>query len=273
MCVSRLLVLTFTAASLYAAATLPTQFVINSWDTSSGLPEETISSVMQTRDGYLWLANANGLVRYDGNSFQTYQPRQNLGGAVRQEITKIGPGPDNSVWVYSKEYGLVRFHNGVFRRAPAYPAPCNVTQILEDGNATLIVCNERVLRIVGEQVDQLTKGLSGPLKSIQSAARDPDGRLWIGWTDGRLEQHGDDGNVKVSYGPNEGMPPGPVHQIVPAGSNRFWVATVNGLALVGQGRVKVLTTKDGLPSDYIRCLILSRDKSLWVGTGKGVALL
>ncbi|MBC7926907.1 MAG: hypothetical protein H7039_14740, partial [Bryobacteraceae bacterium] len=273
MCVSRLVVLTLTAGSLYAAATLPTQFVVNSWDTSSGLPEETISSVMQTRDGYLWLANANGLVRYDGNSFQTYQPRQNLGGAVRQEITKIGPGPDNSVWVYSKEYGVVRFHNGVFRRAPAYPAPRNVKQILGDGNATLVVCEERVLRIVGEQVEDLTRGLRGPFKRIQSAARDPDGRLWIGWTDGGLAQHGDDGNVKVSYGPNEGMPPGPVNQIVPAGSHRLWVATEHGLALVGQGRVKVFTTKDGLPSDYIRCLILSRDKSLWVGTGKGVALL
>jgi ligand-binding sensor domain-containing protein len=94
------------------AVPLPTQFVLNSWDTTLGLPEETISSLTQTPDGYLWLANADGLVRYDGSSFQTYQPRRDLGGGVRQEISRIGPGPDNTVWVYSKAYGLVRFQQG-----------------------------------------------------------------------------------------------------------------------------------------------------------------
>ena len=74
----------------------------------------------------------------------------------------MGPGPDNSVWVYSTTYGLVRFHHGVFQRAPKYPAPCTVMQIQEDGNGTLIVCNERIVRIVGEQVEELTKDLSGP---------------------------------------------------------------------------------------------------------------
>ncbi len=78
-CIFCLLVLLFTA-SWVTAVPLPTQFVVNSWDTRSGLPEETIYSVTQTADGYLWLANANGLVRYDGSSFQIYQPRQDLGG-------------------------------------------------------------------------------------------------------------------------------------------------------------------------------------------------
>ena len=68
----------------------------------------------------------------------------------------MGPGPDNSVWVYSNSYGLVHFREGVFWRVPDYPKPCRVAQILKDGNGTLIVCRERVLRIVGERVDELT---------------------------------------------------------------------------------------------------------------------
>ena len=271
---SRLLVLIFTVTVSYALAVAPlsTQFVLNSWETMSGLPEETIYAVTQTPDGYLWLANANGLVRYDGSSFKTYQPRQDLGGSVKQEIRLIGPGPDNSVWVYSKAYGLVRFQQGVFRRAPEYPTPCNVTQIQEDRNGTIIVCNERVLRIVGERVDELTKNLSGPANSIQSAARDQDGRLWIGLTEGGLAQLGDDGSLTIPYGRRDGMPLGPVNHILAAGANRLWVATPHGLALVEEGRVKLFTTADGLPSDNIRRLTLGRDKSLWVGTTKGVAL-
>ena len=272
MRISRSLALILSASLAHAAAPLPTQFVVNAWDTSTGLPEETIYSVTQTPDGYLWLANANGLVRYDGSSFQTYQPRQDLSGAVNQEINRMGAGPDNSVWVYSKAYGLVRFHKGVFRNAPAYPKPCHVTQIQEDQNGTLIVCNERVLRIVGERVDELTKDLIGRADSIRSATRDEDGRLWIGWNKGGLVQLGDHGNRIVSYGRREGLPPGPVNHILAAGVNKLWVGTEHGLALVEQGRVKLFTTRDGLPSDNIRRLTLARDKSLWVGATKGVAV-
>lgn len=262
----------FAATYVYATELLPTQFVLNSWDTTSGLPEESIYSATQTPDGYLWLANANGLVRYDGSSFETYQPRKDLGGGANQEITRMGPGPDNSVWLYSRAYGLVRFHQGVFRRAPEYPKPCNLAQIQEDRDGTLIVCNERVLRIVGERVEELTKSPGGPANSIRAVTRDRSGHLWIGLTNGGLAQLGDHGNLKISYGPKEGIPSGPVNCILADETNRLWVGTKQGLALIDGRRVKVFTTRDGLPSDNIRRLILGRDKSLWVGTTEGVAL-
>src|SRR5216684_4143971 len=112
----RLLLLTLLcpASHAYALAPLPSQFVLDSWGTKSGLPEEMIYSVTQTPDGYLWLATANGLVEYDGSSFRIYQPRKDLSGGVKQEISRLGPGPDNTVWVYSLAYGLVRFQSGVF---------------------------------------------------------------------------------------------------------------------------------------------------------------
>ena len=52
----RLLLLTLLcpASHTYGLAPLPTQFVLDSWGTKSGLPEEMIYSVTQTPDGYLW---------------------------------------------------------------------------------------------------------------------------------------------------------------------------------------------------------------------------
>src|SRR5687767_1109158 len=144
------LAFTLAASQAIAMEPLPTQYVVDSWSIATGIPEETIYSVTQTGDGYLWLATANGLVQYDGNSFRVHQPRKDLGGAAKQEIDRSGPGPRNSTWVHSGTYGLMLYENGVFRRAPNYPRPCNVRQIHEDGAGTLIVCGERILRIVGE---------------------------------------------------------------------------------------------------------------------------
>jgi signal transduction histidine kinase/ligand-binding sensor domain-containing protein/CheY-like chemotaxis protein len=265
-----LMTLLYPAISGYALAPLPSQFVLDSWGTKSGLAEEMIYSVTQTPDGYLWLATANGLVEYDGNSFRVYQPRQDLGGGVKQEISRLGPGPDNSVWVYSLAYGLVRFQNGVFRRAPIYPTPCNVEQIRDDQGGTLVVCHERVLRIVGERVDELTKPWIGPAATIQTATRDERGQLWIGLTEGGMAQLGQDGILTTKYGHREGMPAGSVNCILAAGPDRLWVGTDRGLVLIESGRVKVFNTRDGLPSSKIRRLTMGRDGLLWVGTTAGV---
>ena len=245
---------------------LPSQFIRDSWGSKDGLPEETIFSITQTSDGFLWLANANGLVRYDGSTFEHYQPRQDLGGHVRQEINRMGPGPDNSVWVYSRAFGLVRFHKGVFRRAPEYPTPCTVNQIRVDGDGSLIVCTERILRIAGDRVEELLKAPGRSGRGILSAERDKDGQLWIGWTKGGVTRL--DGGGRFTGLPAEGS----VYEILGAGQNRFWVATTAGLAWVEDGRAKIFTTRDGLPSDNIVRIARSSDGALWIGTDKGIAI-
>src|SRR5712691_4548965 len=42
------------------------------WTTDNGLPQNSVSSILQTRDGFLWLATNDGLVRYDGVHFSVF---------------------------------------------------------------------------------------------------------------------------------------------------------------------------------------------------------
>jgi signal transduction histidine kinase/CheY-like chemotaxis protein/ligand-binding sensor domain-containing protein len=256
----------------HTVAPLPSQFVLDFWGTKTGLPEETIFSATQTDDGYLWLATANGLVRYDGSSFQTHQLRADLGGPYKQVVYRIGRGSRNSLWVYSFSYGLVRYENGVFRLGPKYPQPCAVQNIQQDGDATLVVCNERALRIVGDNVAELTRIPSGSPFAISSAARDENGKLWIGLTAGAIAEILADGTLSPRYGAREGMPAGPVNSMLSGGPDKLWVGTEHGLALVQHGRVKLLTTRDGLSSLNIRQLALGRNGAVWVGRTDGLSL-
>jgi ligand-binding sensor domain-containing protein len=41
------------------------QYGHRGWQTDSGLPQNTVHAIVQTRDGYLWLAAEGGLVRFD----------------------------------------------------------------------------------------------------------------------------------------------------------------------------------------------------------------
>lgn len=52
-----------------------TQYVHNAWQTDQGLPQNYVQAIVQTRDGYIWLATQEGLVRFDGISFTVFDKR------------------------------------------------------------------------------------------------------------------------------------------------------------------------------------------------------
>src|SRR5262249_29642062 len=60
----------FAGGFLLAAPAASAQYRFDSWTTDNGLPENSVNSIIQTSDGYLWLATFGGLVRYDGMNFR-----------------------------------------------------------------------------------------------------------------------------------------------------------------------------------------------------------
>lgn len=52
--------------------TLTAQYRIESWTTDNGLPQNSVRSIIQTRDDYLWLTTFDGLVRFDGVRFTVF---------------------------------------------------------------------------------------------------------------------------------------------------------------------------------------------------------
>ena len=58
--------------ALVARAATPEEFLVEKWDTSSGLPHNTVRAIAQTPNGYLWLGTENGLARFDGERFENF---------------------------------------------------------------------------------------------------------------------------------------------------------------------------------------------------------
>ena len=59
------------------------QFRFDSWTTDNGLPQASINSILQTRDGFLWFSSFGGLVRYDGLRFQVFNTGNTKGLKTR----------------------------------------------------------------------------------------------------------------------------------------------------------------------------------------------
>jgi PAS domain S-box-containing protein len=49
-------------------------YLIDTWETDQGLPENSATAMVQDADGYLWFGTFDGLVRFDGLKFTAFDP-------------------------------------------------------------------------------------------------------------------------------------------------------------------------------------------------------
>ncbi|WP_094486272.1 two-component regulator propeller domain-containing protein [Flavobacterium aurantiibacter] len=60
-------------AILLLSANVSAQLDSFTWlDDEAGLPQNSIKSIVPDKYGFLWLTTENGLVRYDGQEFKTF---------------------------------------------------------------------------------------------------------------------------------------------------------------------------------------------------------
>jgi signal transduction histidine kinase/ligand-binding sensor domain-containing protein len=97
---------------LFSAASADAEYQVDSWTTENGLPQNAVSNVCQTEQGYLWLATLDGLVRFDGVRFVVFD-RSNTPGISGNRFTSIYC-TDDGFWAPSETSGVTRYHRGKF---------------------------------------------------------------------------------------------------------------------------------------------------------------
>jgi ligand-binding sensor domain-containing protein/signal transduction histidine kinase len=85
---------------------------IRTWQkTEGGLPSDQVTTVFQTRDGFLWVGTSAGLVRFDGIKFTGIKlPVSSAEKLVG--ITALCEDSDGELWIGTQEDGLFRLARG-----------------------------------------------------------------------------------------------------------------------------------------------------------------
>src|SRR5580698_10930960 len=50
----------------------PSQYVLDNWQIPEGLPQTSAQAIARTPNGYLWIGTQEGLARFDGVRFTTF---------------------------------------------------------------------------------------------------------------------------------------------------------------------------------------------------------
>lgn len=247
------------------------QHQFDSWTTENGLPQNSINDILQTRDGYLWVATHGGLVRFDGIRFVVFDRATD--GIDSQRITALYEDGDGTLWAATEDGKLIRNRGGSFKTFVAEPAPHHAYRIEQDDRGDLwIRWRGVVTRFDGERFVAYERGDFErdvrPHSQIFFDRRiETEPALMVWWSQDAAGVHAlMRGRVQtISLAPD--LPQDAVVTAVMTDHrSTLWIHTRNaGVLKVAGGRRRRYTIKDGLPTrDTAGKLLEARNGDLWL---------
>jgi ligand-binding sensor domain-containing protein/two-component sensor histidine kinase len=245
-------------------------YIHSSWQPDDGLPQSYVQSIVQTRDGYLWLATQAGLVRFDGVNFTVFDT-QNTPQITENNIQVLYEDRDANLWIGTDGGGLVRFKDNKFTGYTIADGLADdiVEAIYEDHSGSLWIGTLKGLTRFSQGVftrytvrDGLANG------SVLSICESSDGSIWVG-TEGGLSRMVD--GRFTTFNKKDGLPDDLVRSVVQDRAGNLWLATRQGLAQFSGGKFNAYSVADGLPSNSVTAICEDSNGSMWVGTLSGLA--
>jgi signal transduction histidine kinase/ligand-binding sensor domain-containing protein len=283
------------------------QYRFDSWTTDNGLPQNSIHSIIQTRDGYLWMTTFDGLVRFNGVQFKVFD-KSNTRGLSTNRVTALYEDKDGTLLVGTGDGGVTRYRDGVFTSytaADGMPAG-EAVDFAHDLRGELLVTigsgqfYMREGKFISAPPEYLAPNLkhylapSGAQWTIGTSEakefkdgrvtqypvnlnftysvwpyEDSKGNLWLGDTSGVYRLR--DGQT-TRYSQKEGVPPRKLlRPYCEDDEGGIWfTATGFGVARFKDGRFTFYGKEIALDSHTIYCLLRDREGTIWIGTSGGL---
>ncbi|HWD18012.1 MAG TPA: two-component regulator propeller domain-containing protein [Verrucomicrobiae bacterium] len=92
---------------------LQSEYVVDSWQTEHGLPDDFVNSIAQTPEGYIWIATFNGLTRFNGSAFVSFDAG-NTPELKSSRLTNLRVDHAGRLWISAESGALTIWHDGHF---------------------------------------------------------------------------------------------------------------------------------------------------------------
>jgi ligand-binding sensor domain-containing protein/signal transduction histidine kinase len=234
------------------------------WRTEAGLPENTVHSILQARNGYLWLGTDGGLVRFDGVDFLTFDT-ENTPQFASDSVYDVFEDTSGTLWIATAA-GLVTYCNGRFSTytmAQGLPAD-TVWLTHEDAHHRLWALTAAgPAWLDGEHFSPVAGTQAAVPLHRRAVAEDARGKLWLGGSSGLFSID----LAKTSPELAAHLLPGQEVAAVVPDQDGLWVGGANGLDRYANG---VLTPMRLPHGTMVTALSPDAHRGLWAGTTSGL---
>jgi len=241
------------------------EYLTRTWTIQSGLPQNTVNTLIQTHDGYIWMGTPSGLVRFDGVRFEIFT-RWNTESLKNDRILALYEDTNHVLWIGTDGGGLVSYNDRIWKSYTVVDGLSNnhVRAITADFKGQLWVGTDYGLnRLSTDGFRTFTTG-DGLYDNIITALDiDPWGHLWVGTLRGGLAEFYE--GIFHIYGYDEGLFNLSVNGIFVDHMGTIWIGTFEGLYSLRQGE-NIVRPVSGTSYTPITSIIEDSHGVLWIGT-------
>ena len=239
------------------------QYVQSSWGFQNGLQQKTVMAIAQTRDGFLWLATEEGLVRFNGRTFVTFD-EGNAPGLGDRFIRSLATAPDGSLWIGTMS-GLARYNSGKFESFRNEPeSRMDIYDIAVGNDGSVWFSSDRGLRRVKNHILRNYTTADGlPTNGITGVAAAPNGTVWIATLKGLVHFEAEQ---FTTYAKWDDVAAGSLNTVSIGQGGRVWVGSKDGsVGLWDRGKITTWWKGNGA---RIESLHEDTDSTLWIAFDK-----
>jgi signal transduction histidine kinase/ligand-binding sensor domain-containing protein len=235
------------------------QLYHSSWSAKQGLNGSVIA-LAQTTDGYLWVGTTDGLLRFDGISFEQFRPEN--GSLLASSVSALMAVPDGGLWVGFDRGGASFIKNGQitnYSDSDGFPVS-SVRCFARDQSGTVwAAAVGGFARMEGQHWKMVRGEWNYPAKTAWYLLVDREGTLWVA-TGSQI--------LFVSKGQkqfqNPEIPAGSVYTIAEAPDGTIWFDNDNKVSSFRRnknGKVELLSNMNISAA----AMVFDREGALWIG--------
>jgi ligand-binding sensor domain-containing protein len=242
------------------------QYKISYWTTDDGLPGNTLISLTQDKDGYLWIGSYEGLVRFDGSEFDFFT-KNNTPQLKSFHARALISDNRGNVWI-GTGFGLVRYNNGIFTDVGGSEHDFFIESLWLDESNLKIWIGTRdsglytydILNNTYQHIDNLFRK-----DLINAVVPDDSGGIWVGSEENGLAYFYK--GEWTYYGVNEGLLNTEINSLYFDNTTGLYIGTTSGLFLMQGKKISIVKQFENLRINRVR---IDAQGVVWVASVMGI---
>ncbi|MEI6712785.1 MAG: two-component regulator propeller domain-containing protein [Verrucomicrobiota bacterium] len=258
----------FFTLSCPLAAELPGRYKVHSWQVQHGLPQNNVTAVTQSKDGFLWFSMPDAIARFDGQHFDVFEASK-ISKLSACHFRTIVADHDGAIWIGTEEGTIVRLKNGVFSRfePPDSVSKSPTTALVTDSQNTLWILEEdgSINRLVNDHFTGPPSDWYQPNLAPYKLFRTRQGQIWASNRNHLFELQNNTALLAL-----EGTF-GQYQFIAPGRNGGWWIAMGGKVRLWKDEQWIAELAAPAWERQSVTCAIEDKQGRLWIGTsGQGV---
>jgi signal transduction histidine kinase/ligand-binding sensor domain-containing protein len=262
-------------------STVLANYARQAWVMENGLPQNTVTAVIQTRDGFVWLGTEVGLVRFDGVAFQVFD-RTSIPALPSGDIRCLLAAGDGTLWIGTSA-GLVQWKSGsvrLFTTADGLPANGILALVTVESGAVGAWTEQGPAQQAGDRFEAVRNVDGFPHTALPSPGEYPGAIAFEEELPGGILVMGDRNSLDFLRGRERPrsvlhlsvgreLPGSRIQAVFVDREGTVWIGANSGLVRWVRGKIERFPVTDALATASILAIMEDREGDLWVGTEAG----